>query len=753
MLLAFGLIALFLLLFFAAPVTGPDFDHYLRWARAFGSADTIAFWDKGHILSPLGVPLTQWSHGPGLIIASLCPAGCRGLMSMDRQGMLTGMLFTAALWWAMFWLLRRAGAGDVQWAVYGAALAILGTHLGFYSRSYASETFSHATLALLAMWTVTRPQWRLTDALVVGCLAGLLVISRSQLLLYAVPFLGVMYWSAWKAEGTRRPAKPRTSLNTVLFVGSSLVPLGIALAEVGMTNRWMTGSLLGSPYAFGDGPFRSLDFARPEFSAVLLHPWHGLLTHHPLYALGFAALVVQIVRARSLPERLFWLGCAVVIVLHVYLQAAWYVWWLGMQTFGMRGLGASAVILVPALIRTMRERELRGQGYGGWAALALACCLWSAPLFLENLYAETQFLTYAELLGQYGTLLAPLVAPVALAGSITAIAFLIARAGGISDATGLRGRFADQVRRRPALSASLMLLIPLALYCLTEYVVSRETGEPAAQIASLAAALLGLGCTCLFLALSTQQPADDAAVPVARPLVETLVSVALVALLGVSALLFARLARHTEAMIAERTWPTEGIRYVSAAHVDEVAESYLEYLNVPGFDAKKAALKAYVEDLMACAAVTSPEETLPRVMGPPDVEAAFNTLFGTDLLLTGVGLTGGDGATYRAGDYLGVETRWQILNATKPQKFSLRLADAQGERRAAADYVPQVGCGDGDLWQPSADETDPGGIPIPTDLPPGSYTLRLVVYDPETLAPLPVGDAQDVALAAVEVTP
>ena len=105
----------------------------------------------------------------------------------------------------------------------------------------------------------------------------------------------------------------------------------------------MTGSLLGSPYSFGDGAFRSLDFARPELAAVLLHPWHGLLTHHPLYAVGFAALIVLIVRVRSLPERLFWLSCAIVIVLHVYSQAAWYVWWLGKQTFGMRGLGVSAV--------------------------------------------------------------------------------------------------------------------------------------------------------------------------------------------------------------------------------------------------------------------------------------------------------------------------------------------------------------------------------------------------------------------------
>ena len=82
----------------------------------------------------------------------------RGLLrsiSMDRQGMIAGMLFTAALWWATFRLLRRAGAGDVQWAVYGIALPSSAC-TRFYSRSIASETFSQATLALLAMWTMTR---------------------------------------------------------------------------------------------------------------------------------------------------------------------------------------------------------------------------------------------------------------------------------------------------------------------------------------------------------------------------------------------------------------------------------------------------------------------------------------------------------------------------------------------------------------------------------------------------------------------
>ena len=518
------------------------------------------------------------------------------------------------------------------------------------------------------------------------------MVSRSQLLIYTLPFLGVMFWSAWQTAPDRKPAR------AALFVGLSLLPPGIALIQIALTNRWMTGSLLGSPYSFGDGAFRSLDFARPELGAVLLHPWHGLLTHHPLYAVGFVALIVLIVQARAWPERFFWLSCAFVIVLHVYLQAAWYVWWLGKQTFGMRGLGVSAVILVPALIYLMRGRELRGKGYGLWAAAALACCLWSAPLFLENLTAETQFYTYAELFGRYGTFVRPLVAPFALIVGMTLLVYLFARAD--KGATGLRGRFATQMRQRPALTVSLMLLIPLMLYCLLAYVATQ------------AVALISIPLSALFTVAFLSMSAEDTPVsdPTKRPIGERIVAVGLIALFGVSTVLFARLARHTEAQIAAHALPAEDVLYVSAVHVDEVAESYWEYLEVPGFEAKKAALKEYVLKLRACATIPSQDMVAPRVMGPPRSETPIRLPFGADLLLTGVGLVGGegeDGRTFRAGELLGVQTRWEVTNPMPPRKFSLRIEDAAGGRWAA-DYVPQVGCGE-EVWQPGRDRLDRGG--------------------------------------------
>ena len=52
------------------------------------------------------------------------------------------------------------------------------------------------------------------------------MVSRAQLLIYTLPFLGVMVWSAWKTTPDRTP------LRVALFVGLSLLPPGIALIEI-----------------------------------------------------------------------------------------------------------------------------------------------------------------------------------------------------------------------------------------------------------------------------------------------------------------------------------------------------------------------------------------------------------------------------------------------------------------------------------------------------------------------------------------
>jgi hypothetical protein len=740
------LLGLFLILFRATAVAGPDFDHYLQWESAFRSRDTGVFLSEGQTLSPMGIPLSQWSHGPGLIYA-LCPTVCDRFMSAGRQAIWISWVFTVVFWWAMARLLLRAAYGDMHWAVYGVLVATVGTHAGFYSRSYASETFSQALLAVMMMWTVTRQEWRVRDTLLVGCLAALLIINRSQLAIYALPPLATMTYQIWRARGT--PSVARTGW----LLGAPLAALLVGLAQVGLTNRWMTGSVLGSPYSFGNAAFRSLDMARPELAAVLFHPLHGWLSTHPLYLIGFAALVLLAIRSHSISERLFYAGYAIVIVVHVYLQAAWYVWWLGLQTFGMRGLGVSAVVLVPALIRLMRDREVAGKSYAMWGILTLAACLWSAPLFAASLTEEVQFFSYAEMLRFYATSLRPATPSLAVLAIANLAAIWIARLR----SAAFRHGFA----RRPLLSVSLLVLCPTAVHALVRYVLrwygpgwglDRELADALALISIP----VGVALMALFLSLPDASGKAQTTGPARPGRLETIVAVGLVLVFVGATAVFARFAVRVEGQIAGRAFPVTGVQYVAATHVDELWQSFFEYSDITGFEDKKAALKEYMLKLRSCTAVNSEAEIFPRLMDLPRSALPKQMSFGPDLLLTEVmlvgGVTRGSPMAFHPGDLAGVATTWDVLHAMKPQKFSLRLLDAAGQQWAAVDYWPRVGCGFADEWQPAKAQRDAYSLELPPGLPPGRYQIALVIYEAETGEVLWSGGQEVVPLAEIRVT-
>ena len=94
------------------------------------------------------------------------------------------------------------------------------------------------------------------------------------------------------------------------------------------------------------------------------------------------------------------------------------------------------------------------------------------------------------------------------------------------------------------------------------------------------------------------------------------------------------------------------------------------------------------------------------------------------------GTPGAGRVAFRAGDLAGVTTHWQVQDRLPALKFSLRLADAAGRTWMAVDYVPQDGLAPTDTWQPGAEAVDRREILLPATLPPGEYTISLVLYAP-----------------------
>jgi hypothetical protein len=67
-----------------------------------------------------------------------------------------------------------------------------------------------------------------------------------------------------------------------------------------------------------------------------------------------------------------------------------------------------------------------------------------------------------------------------------------------------------------------------------------------------------------------------------------------VALFAIQVGLFSRLAVRTEQYVASGAAPPRSFEYVGASPVDELRVTYAEYLEVPGFDDRKAAFSRFL---------------------------------------------------------------------------------------------------------------------------------------------------------------
>lgn len=141
--------------------------------------------------------------------------------------------------------------------------------------------------------------------------------------------------------------------------------------------------------------------------------------------------------------------------------------------------------------------------------------------------------------------------------------------------------------------------------------------------------------------------------------------------------------------------------------------------------------------------------------GLPQRELPQGATFGTALRLARAAVAGGsgDGLDFRASDLLGLTTTWDVLETPPNLTFSLRLLDGTGRAWVTEDYVPLEGASPTAEWPPGRQVDDWRGLVLPADLPPGSYELALLLYDPDTGVPVPVGERDAASIARLRVGP
>jgi 4-amino-4-deoxy-L-arabinose transferase-like glycosyltransferase len=124
------------------------------------------------------------------------------------------------------------------------------------------------------------------------------------------------------------------------------------------------------------------------------------------------------------------------------------------------------------------------------------------------------------------------------------------------------------------------------------------------------------------------------------------------------------------------------------------------------------------------------QSPLPPQYPLPDVQ------FGESIALAGFDMPT---STLRPGQTLSFNLHWQVLTSV-PQNYTVftHLLDSAGQLRAQQDNPPQQGRYPTSWWSPGETIIDPHTLLLPPDLAPGSYTLRLGLYQPETGQRLPL---------------
>lgn len=365
----------FALFAFAALVSrkGPDYAHYYDWSRAAATGDIFSL--RGEQISPSGAPMSQWSHGPGFLLgfSTICTFGAVSEGASARISVGAAFL---CIWLSLFGIAQKI-AGSAREAVLYCSVAFLATHAGFYSLLLSSELFSLAALAALVYFIILtneRGLWRFAGG---GAAAGILITTRPQLFLYAFVGFAILLFQYWRSPGRGRFTFP---------IGAALLctPIAICAWQVAATREWMTGSALKSPYLFGDESFKGVDLTNPKLMETLFHPWHGLLLYHPIYIIAFGLLVIAAWRAAG-AARAFLCAAAAALLVHLYHQASWYCWWLGLGSFGGRGMAAASIVLFPFLVRP-RAGVI-------YKSIVGFCCVWSGALLWQG---NSNYFTYGE---------------------------------------------------------------------------------------------------------------------------------------------------------------------------------------------------------------------------------------------------------------------------------------------------------------------------------------------------------------------
>ena len=362
--LSFILLTFYCLASKASP--GADWGHYIVWGESLISGNIFNLSDISTVVNDLGIPVSQWAPGTGVIFSFSLLLGYTYLFHWFL------VIITFIFLYGILDILT-SNHKPLIW--FGLTIGFFATPLGYYSQSHASESASFGFLAMLFYLSLSYKKLNYYEILGLGCLYSVFIIIVPKFFFYSFP-IGFYYLCKFLTDY-------KTYHKLILFS----TPLLFALSFILLNNFWMTGSPLISPYQFGNDHIKAINFFDTEFMAVLFNPFHGLIPFHPFYILGFYSLFYLTWYSfyNNRAKLNYFLALTFIIFFSLWLVSAWYCWWAGMGSFGQRNLAHYSIIFIPIFIDFLYLRYKNNKNNSYFIILAIGSSIYSYLLYVNGL--------------------------------------------------------------------------------------------------------------------------------------------------------------------------------------------------------------------------------------------------------------------------------------------------------------------------------------------------------------------------------
>jgi hypothetical protein len=587
-----------------------------------------------------------------------------------------------------------------------------------YAKYFFSDPLASLCLFATAYFLLRYRDTRKTsDTFLAGISLGLALATRFANIV-TLPVFGLLLL-AYIATGDKEQGIRDKALPPILAFG---LPLALTALLLGSYNYVRYGDVLQTGYLPQE------TFSTPwleGISGLLISPGRGLFLYAPVLLVSLLAIPTFVKRHR--------LEAALALLVsasHVLLYGRWFFWHAG-YAWGPRFLVPIvpfAVILMAPLVE-----KLSGKGWLVFAALCLV------SIAIQILGLSVDFTVYQEgLLYRFEDLhmfdprtyfearFSPLLGQWALL-SLENLDFAWVRMMGSPPSTG-SGCPPRLQLDWPALASNAALVIATALSLRWVFLPEKEKGSPPKKWGViLLMSLLILGVT----AFSSSRYKDDQH----RDYHELLSYLEVHSQPG-DAIIFnipedtTILQNHYKGHL-----PVYGLIETSApvmpataSLLDELAAQYSSLWLIPGPQIPENGLDQHLRKRGYQADDESFGELHLILYAFPKNSLTHHTIgavFGEAIALEGYALD----EKIQAGNVLHLDLYWQASApiADDYQVF-VHLLDEDSQRWAQKDGPPLLGARPTSSWQPGERLTDRRGLLLPSDMPPGSYHLRVGLY-------------------------